>query len=323
MCAGRRDYNELTPIMKEQAEVEKPSTPVQQIHALMERVMSQANHVARRPGRGAVHNLRIAIRRLDQALAVCKLHLPRKPVKQIRRQLKTVLSHAGAVRDQDIAIRILSKRGWRGAGGIQRQVKARRKEAEKSLLDVLRQESLQKHIPNWGHNLGLSLNASAISAATLRDIAITALPRLERRFFEAGAQAADHSSGKRLHNFRLRTKKFRYALELLSPVYGSAAEECIHELKRIQTVLGAMNDYRTVRSIAADAGCGEELLTSLKNSEHRKVRQFRAIWADRFSEETQERWIRALQLDHAEQPVPRKPAGASKAIPRKAGAAHA
>jgi len=45
-----------------------------------------------------------------------------------------------------------------------------------------------------------------------------------------------------LHAFRLQTKRFRYTLELFRPVYGPTLERMIRSLRRIQQLLGVVND---------------------------------------------------------------------------------
>jgi CHAD domain-containing protein len=121
------------------------------------------------------------------------------------------------------------------------------------------------------------------------------LPRLAQQFFDTGETSSSHASGEKLHDFRILTKKFRYTLELFATVYPGRAEEWMREIKAVQSVLGAMNDYRSVQSIVADLGCDAKLLKALKCSEGRKVRQFRRIWAERFSRSTAAQWIEWLE----------------------------
>src|SRR5580692_6953009 len=63
----------------------------------------------------------------------------------------------------------------------------------------------------------MKLHRSKSASENARSI----LPKMARRYFEAGRKAIE---GKRppgeLHAFRLKTKRFRYTLELFSPLYG-------------------------------------------------------------------------------------------------------
>ena len=293
--------------MNKQAGIEPALIPVEQVRRLIERLVFDANHTATCPNPHAVHDLRVAIRRLDQALVIFKLYVHRKPSKRIRKQLKTLLSAAGEVRNCDIAARILAKTGKPGAAALQRRVRSQRKDAQKSLLDMLKQLSLRTRVSKWCDGLGLSPTPVDFRMETVKTMARSILPQHCQRFFEAGEAAASHSSGEKLHNFRIQAKKVRYTLELFVPLYGSVAEARIREVKSIQTVLGEMNDYRTVLSMAADAACRRKLLAFLKNAEHRKILQFQAIWADRFNHHAAARWIQTLRSHGEERPIARKP----------------
>ena len=121
------------------------------------------------------------------------------------------------------------------------------------------------------------------------------MPRLAQNFFAAGEAAAARSSVEKLHDFRILVKKFRYALELFVPIYGPVAEEWMREIRSVQSILGTINDYHTVLSIAGDVGGSTKLQAALKKSERRKIRQFSEIWSERFSRATATSWIRALR----------------------------
>ncbi len=132
------------------------------------------------------------------------------------------------------------------------------------------------------------------------------LPKLAARFFEAGDSAASHKSSEKLHEFRIRAKKFRYTLELFVPVYGPPAEEWIGQIKSVQTILGAVNDYRNLQTLAAEFEAGKKLTAALNRSERRKIREFRETWKDQFAGNSAQ-WVRALRAPREELRVARKP----------------
>jgi CHAD domain-containing protein len=279
--------------------------PGEQIRRLIERLAFQANRTAKTSNPDAVHDLRVAIRRTEQALVTFKALLPRKAVKRTRKQLKSVLAAAGAVRDCDIGIKTLLKIDQPEAAELRRHIRVRRKQAEQSLLAGLKHLSLRTRLSRWFADLQLHACQAELPAET-RPIGPRALARLAQRFFEAGESAASNHSGEKLHEFRIQAKKFRYTLELFVPVYGSALEERIGEIKSVQSILGRMNDYRSVLAMAADFGVGKKLKASLKRSERRKVREFREIWTERFSHATAAEWKRFLAARPQHRP-PRKP----------------
>lgn len=296
-------------------EGERIAAPEEQVRRRIERLAFQGNRTSKSPNPDAVHDLRVAIRRADQALVTFKHHLPRKVAKRIRKQLKAVLSSAGTLRDLDIAIELLSKNGQPGAAGLRRAIRVRRKTAERSLLTRLKRLSLRTRVSRWCNDLRLDAQRADFEA-DLRTLATTTLPRLAQRFFETGHAASSEHSGEKLHEFRIRAKKFRYTLELFLPLYGPKAEEWTREIKSVQTILGAMNDYRSVLAMAADFGCGRKLKASLKRSERRKIRQFREEWTEHFSHASAQEWIRMLRAPRGEHGIARKPiAVATEPVP--------
>ena len=319
-----RGYNPVTVASHVQTSgLDTLPLPGEQISRLIDRLAFQANRTAKSPTSDPVHDLRVAIRRLEQGLVTFKVHLPRKQVKRIRKQLKAVLSSAGALRDYDVAARILSKTGQPGAADLHREVKVRRKDAEKSLLVKLKRLSLRTRASKWRDDLKLNAPQADFHAGMLETMARSTMPRLAQNLFAAGEAAAAHGSVEKLHDFRILVKKFRYALELFVPIYGPVAEEWMREIRSVQSILGTINDYHTVLSIAGDVGGSTKLQAALKKSERRKIRQFREIWNDRFSRGTAASWIRTLRGGGENRRVVRKPTTRSTAVGQELAAARA
>ena len=78
-----------------------------------------------------------------------------------------------------------------------------------------------------------------------------------------------------------------------------------------------------IHAMAADAGCSKKLQSSLKNSERRKIRQFRALWTERFSSSAAAGWMRVLRGQHDERRVAPKPMASATAQTQKNLAARA
>ena len=301
-------------------ENERDLLPSEYIRRAIERLAFQANRTAKSPRPDAVHDLRVAIRRAEQALVTFRDHVPRKSLRRIRKQLKAVLSCAGALRDCDVAAKILAKIRQPGAAALGRRIQVSRKHAEKELLTRLRHLSLRTRVSRWCDDLKLNALQAEFDADALRALGKETLSRLAQRFFQAGETAFTQSTGERLHDFRIRAKKFRYAIELFLPVYGPPADEWTREIKTVQAILGSMNDYRTVLAMAAGAGCGNKLKSALRRSERRKIRQFRAVWEERFSG-SGPAWLQALRLRAPEDGIRRKPITAAVRETHRAAAA--
>ena len=114
------------------------------------------------------------------------------------------------------------------------------------------------------------------------------LPKLVEKYFKAGREAAH---GKRspdeLHKFRIKTKRFRYTLELFRPLYGTRLERELEPVRDIQSVLGKLHDYH----IIAEMLKGDETLqTRLQRRAKKKLKEFHEQWAAFDCDGHRKRW---------------------------------
>src|ERR1035441_7182171 len=108
---------------------------VAQATRLLERLAFQINGAVHSPHAGAIHDLRVAIRRFSQVLSACKACFPPRPVRKMRRRLKPIMTLAGEVRDTDVALQFVAAAG---ASSLETKLRARRKTGAKTLLASLK-----------------------------------------------------------------------------------------------------------------------------------------------------------------------------------------
>jgi CHAD domain-containing protein len=118
--------------------------------------------------------------------------------------------------------------------------------------------------------------------------ATNVLPKLVEKYFRAGRKAVD---GKRspdeLHEFRIKTKAFRYTLELVHPVYGARLKTELEPLRKLQSVLGKLHDYH----IIAEMLHGDHALQAkLQRRTKKKLKEFHEQWAKFDSKGELKRW---------------------------------
>jgi CHAD domain-containing protein len=143
------------------------------------------------------------------------------------------------------------------------------------------------------------------------------LPKMARRYFEAGRKAI---GGKRpadeLHKFRLETKRFRYTLELFRPVYGPNLDRHLKALRKLQGVLGKVSDHQAIqRVLAGDRDLKAELQRDLKT----KVKNLRRIWRAFDADGELKRWRTYLGGDHSRPRSSRSRASGGKKTAVRAG----
>lgn len=173
------------------------------------------------PEKEAVHDARVACRRVRAALRLLGLRELDRPVKDLQDAL-------GEVRDLQLQAEWLRPRDER----LHRQRAALARRAEKALLAALRR---------WHtHTLPLLIQADVTrpSAKRVRKILRRRLARLEERL-----EAARERPGPRaMHRARISVKQVRYLMELGAPELPRRALARIADLKALQASLGELHD---------------------------------------------------------------------------------
>jgi CHAD domain-containing protein len=246
----------------------------QSIDRLVSALVHQAGITARSSSIDNVHDLRVAVRRLSQALVTFRGVLPRRETKEIREKLKVLKDRAGDVRDCDMARKILDRCPVGGTAVLRGTIAVERRKAAAALRSAIRAWKAKTQVAGWR----VALAPDAAEAASGPE-----LPKLARRYLKRGDAAAGKDvTADDLHRFRIESKKFRYALELLHPIYGAPVAEWLGRLKAVQSVLGAMQDSLMTREMVGRLGARAEIEAWLKKRQRRKAREFQRLWAESF-----------------------------------------
>lgn len=133
--------------------------------------------------------------------------------------------------------------------------------------------------------------------AEVADNSRQVLPQIAKAYFRAGRKAArKKTTPEKLHQFRLRTKHFRYLLEFFAPLYGKRLTRPLTSLRRLQTLLGELNDYAVTRHMMQAEPDATQLMAHLDQLESTRRQEFRTYWRESFDADGQEeRWRNLLQ----------------------------
>lgn len=122
------------------------------------------------------------------------------------------------------------------------------------------------------------------------------LPKRLRKYIAIGNASFDHKkSWSELHEFRLHTKRMRYTLELFSEFYGPHYAELIDRIRRVQTILGDVNDLIAARKLLKGVDDAGDLREEFRERAHRKLAKARTFWRSEFSDAGAARWLRYLK----------------------------
>ncbi|MBI3767723.1 MAG: CHAD domain-containing protein [Deltaproteobacteria bacterium] len=196
----------------------------------------------------ALHDMRVAIRRLRAALALFAEALPRRAA-AYGATLEWLAGALGAVRDLDVQLEHLE--GWRT------QMEAGDAEALSTVADLLRRRRVAARrrmlraldcarYDAFVHRFSVLLRGSpprrGIAQRPIVDVAPTLIRRRMRKVRKAGDAIVATSPPPAYHELRIRCKKLRYALEAHAEVYGKPVRRLATAVTNLQQLLGDHQD---------------------------------------------------------------------------------
>lgn len=209
----------------------------------------------------AVHDLRVASRRLRALGAVFSAVLGAKVQARLEKKLKRVTRAAGALRDWDVQGQLLDTRARRTSSELERaclehlleNIAPERRRASKKAEGRLRKvdvEALSSAILSAVREV----NARLSSGAAQQEYAEQLLSLLVSNAAELvpPGDGAEHAA--ELHRLRISLKELRYALELFEPLLGSAYAPLYERASSLQELLGAHHDLAVLGELVEKRG---------------------------------------------------------------------
>jgi CHAD domain-containing protein len=266
-------------------------TPAAQLRRLLATVDQERDRTLADPDASAVHDLRVSIRRLEQALERFGPHL--KGAHRLARTVRRWFKAAGRVRDRDITLDLMESCGLTSPR-LRTAVDEDRARRTEKLLQRLRKRT--PLAPSWKRPFQ-------------RRALLANLPELAAAYFAAGEQAAAvRHDARDLHRFRLRSKELRYTLELAAP-----AHPLDRFLRQMQRTLGEMADAEAAQRVLLQAGANPRSLSPFRRISRERQQQFRAEWKAALpGPESAAEWIAQLPTSST------SPKRSTKRAPRRA-----
>ncbi len=207
----------------------------------------------------AVHQARVATRRLRSDLHTFGEVLEPEWTDRLRDELKWIAGHLGAVRDTEVLIDRLDAKAHTLTGDdrpiaerVVSRLRAHRASARAELVDAMRSD---RYIALLDRLVQAAVAPVLVAAAA--DPARDVLPRLVRRPWDKLAAAVDDLGDdppdEDLHGVRKRAKQCRYAAEAAVPVIGKPAARFAEAVEAVQEVLGEHQDAVTAELWLRDA----------------------------------------------------------------------
>jgi triphosphatase len=177
-----------------------------------------------------LHQLRVGARRLRSILRAFRPILRRSKAKALARRIKTATHALGRARDWDVFCEALPDLG----ADEPMRARAARKRA-----------NAQRKSRAGIRSLPVAHNARALLAGRdepLAQFAGRSLQRLHSRLLRSAA-SIDWEKPRQRHPVRIAVKRVRYALDAFAPCFpGAAARAYADDMKKVQDLLGGLND---------------------------------------------------------------------------------
>ena len=122
---------------------------LRQTDALLHSLASEIERAAEDGGPDAIHDLRVAIRRLSRCLRAFAGFYPGRSWKKARAELSELLHAAGEVRDRDIALEMLALAGIPRRSSIVVKVQGERASAHTGFVEAVRRWRDRKAVHKW------------------------------------------------------------------------------------------------------------------------------------------------------------------------------
>lgn len=249
----------------------------------------------------AVHQARVALRRLRAALSLFKGTLPPQREQALKTELRWASSLLGAVRDWDVFLGetlppVEAAFGHDAFGELRDTAERARAEAFSELARAIG-EARWRALPIDLAMLSWGLSATAFSGwpmATVEAFASEIIQRRHAKLLRLG-KGFDGLAPDLRHRLRIEVKKLRYTLEFFHDAQpNKRARRLRSRLGALQDALGRDQDRVTSerlldRVIRRNTSTGEARAAGLVAGwqgalAHRKTREVRSIWQDVASE---------------------------------------
>lgn len=236
----------------------------------------------------AVHQARVATRRVRSALRTFRDVIEPDWGRSLRDRLKGVAYRLGAVRDTEVLRDRLRSRepslpegDRKGLDELVTSLEMARDEAREQLLEAIREPTyvalLDELVEAAREPRVLEGAAGAPAASELRSVLERPWQHLEHAVERAREDASDAS----LHAVRIRAKRARYAAEAVSPVFGKPAAGFAEAAARLQDALGEHQDSVVARAWlreTAASGADAFVAGELSAIEAQAAAAVRATW---------------------------------------------
>lgn len=198
-----------------------------------------------------VHAMRVATRRLRSAMRDFAFLLKKRPLRQVRKDIKKLADALGSVRDLDVAIAALETLRETAdtqeiSDGIEKIIAEKRAFREKARL-ALSQALLPESLENLRQQFTAALAAvvrtdEKLSTLCFREAGREVISKSLQEFTSLSSALFNPFDIEKLHELRITAKRLRYAVELFTVCWENKIAPFAKEISKMQSFLGEVHD---------------------------------------------------------------------------------
>ncbi len=201
-----------------------------------------------------LHDFRVAIRRTRSALGRMKKVFPREITDRFRKDLSYVGKLSNELRDLDVHLlneetyrKMLPESMRADIGPLFVHLREKRSKVFRGVIREIQGEKYRNIMDGWEAFLDSKLEVypkASDAAVPIRDLARRKIYKKYQRILKEGSRILENQKDEELHALRIQCKELRYLLEFFSSLFpGKTIRTFVGQLKKLQDILGAFNDY--------------------------------------------------------------------------------
>ena len=195
----------------------------------------------------SVHDLRVALRRLEAVVDLVPLFAPAEYTQRTRRQLERIRNRLSPLRDVQVQLlsvgdltntypdllkfqKSLSKRERALTRGLQRDIQARHAKLK----------------PTFNAMFGKSRRRLRMFTATEMERTVAEGADKAYTALVEAMRSVDSHEVSTIHQARIAFKRFRYTIQAAQPILRGTSEAAVHRMHDFQVILGGIQDAQVL-----------------------------------------------------------------------------
>jgi CHAD domain-containing protein len=214
-------------------------------------MLREISRVRKDASADAIHDLRVATRRLQEALDFFEPCLPSRPLRRLSRRARRIRRELGPVRNADVTLELVMGPGHPPQPGASKALSKLREQLAAEAAALRRNAGPLGGIPVPGARKRCRFLLTGTFPGRFVSLSRRGAVILERRSRKMARRIPPALGGSAvsLHRLRISVKRYRYTLEILQQLGWPGAKPGIATAREIQEQLGQIHDLDVLAAL--------------------------------------------------------------------------